>query len=146
MRVSYTVGVAALAAIGLVGCNKKSNVPAVLEGKWAVIAMEDEGGKHASPQEIGGMSWSVSGNLIIGTNPGGSTGKMSFKLDPDKFPKAIDVTAIDGNRKGETDRGIYSLEDKRLRICFSTQKTDRPTELMASRESWIIELERMDRE
>ena len=140
MRALQFIGLAVLALLGTVGCSKKSDT-AVLEGKWAVVAMTG-----ASPDEIKGMTWSVIGNQITGTNPGGPSGKMSFKLVDKSQPKTIDFTALDGNRQGQTDVGIYSLEQDRLRVCLSTaNSTVRPAELRETEKSWIMEFKRMER-
>ena len=39
--------------------------------------------------------------------------KSSFKLDPSKSPKEIDLIGLDGPQKGKTMQGIYRLEDGR---------------------------------
>jgi uncharacterized protein (TIGR03067 family) len=43
---------------------------------------------------------------------------FSFKLDPTKQPKQIDVTFLDGPRKGETFEGIYVVRQSEMRICL----------------------------
>jgi uncharacterized protein (TIGR03067 family) len=87
-----------------------------LEGEWEVVAMEGDGLK-ASADDVRGMRWAVKGNVITGSQPGVS-GKMSFKLDPKKTPKEIDITSLDGNLKGTTAPGIYEIEGQTLRVCF----------------------------
>jgi RNA polymerase sigma factor (sigma-70 family) len=87
-----------------------------LEGEWVVVAMEGDG-EEATADDVKGMKWVVKGNEITASQPG-LTGKMSFKLDPKKTPKEIDVTALDGDLKGTTSPGIYSLEGQRLCVCF----------------------------
>ncbi|HEV3445357.1 MAG TPA: TIGR03067 domain-containing protein [Gemmataceae bacterium] len=53
--------------------------------------------------------------------------KMSFKLDPGKTPKEIDITYLDGPEKGETGKGIYTLEGRRLQAFFAEKgSTSRP--------------------
>jgi uncharacterized protein (TIGR03067 family) len=135
-----------LMALGFVGCNRPSGnqQTIALEGKWAVVAIESAD-QVASPELLKEMAWSINGNEIIGTGPYGASGKMSFKLDQETTPKAIDITALDGNRKGETDLGIYSLQDGRLRVCIGEPHGSRPKELRVSQQSWIIELEKITR-
>ena len=87
-----------------------------LEGEWVVVAMED-GGETASADDVKGMKWSVKGNEITASQPD-STGKMSFKLDPEKMPKEIDITSLDGNLKGTMSPGIYAIEGRKFRVCF----------------------------
>jgi len=89
-----------------------------LEGEWMVVAME-EGGETASADALKKMKWVVKGNEITATGPDDVTRKMSFKLDPGKGPKEIDITDLDGPFKGETSPGIYTIEGRRLRVCFA---------------------------
>jgi uncharacterized protein (TIGR03067 family) len=88
-----------------------------LRGEWMIVGMEDDGNR-ASGGEIDGMKWSIQGSTITATDPDGSSGKMSFKLEQKKSPKEIQVTPLDGNLKGIEQVGIYELKESRLRICF----------------------------
>ena len=99
----------------------------------------------ATDQEMKGMRWSIKGSEITGIDPNGSSGRMSFNLDSTKNPPTIDLTAIDGNRKNETDLGIYSLDNGRLRICIADPHTSRPTELRIGQQAWIMELKKIKR-
>jgi uncharacterized protein (TIGR03067 family) len=100
-----------------------------LQGEWVVVAMEGAGEK-ATADDVKGMKWAIKGNEITGSQPGHS-GKMSFKLNAGTTPKGIDVTALDGNRKGETDPGIYAIDGQRLRVCFGEKV--RPTAFATAR-------------
>jgi RNA polymerase sigma factor (sigma-70 family) len=90
-----------------------------LQGEWVVVAMAGDGTK-ASAESLKGMKWVVKGNQITASELGAS-GKMSFKLDPERTPKEIDITSLDGNLKGTTSPGIYSVEGHRLRICMGNK-------------------------
>jgi uncharacterized protein (TIGR03067 family) len=149
MRITLLGASAALFVLCIAGCSKTENGSTnVLDGNWAVVAITadgERGGVCASRDQIKGMTWSINDGQIIGTNPDGSTGKMSFRLESEKALKTIDITATDGNCKGETARGIYALGQKRLLICLPTKNADRPTELTAGLQSWTMELERVER-
>lgn len=69
---------------------------------------------------------------------------MEFNINPDTKPKQFDVTALDGNRKGETDLGIYELENNRLRVCFDDQG-NRPRDFShaATKSGTLIVLEKV---
>lgn len=129
------------------GCNQQAcdiQATSKLDGDWAVVVMQGNG-VTATPAELKGQRWLVKGREIIGIGPDGSSGRMSFALDQTKTPRQIDITAVDGNRKGETDTGIYSLEGTRLRICLAEIGKSRPGEFRSGPESWIMELERLHR-
>ena len=146
MRLVCFAGWASAVILVASGCNSQSSAKQAtnLDGDWAVVAMQGDG-ETATPAELKGQRWSVKGSEIIGFGPDGSAGKMTFTLDRTKTPHEIDITAVDGNCKGETDAGIYAVDDQRLRICLAEIGEDRPDEFRGGPESWIMELERMHR-
>jgi uncharacterized protein (TIGR03067 family) len=146
MRLVCFAGFSSAVILVASGCNQQQGAKQAtsLDGDWSVVAMRGDG-VTATPAELKGQRWSVKGSEIIGFGPDGSSGKMSFTLDQTETPHKIDITAVDGNRKGETDAGIYSLEDQRLRICLAEVGKDRPDEFRVGPESWIMELERIRR-
>ncbi len=94
-----------------------------LQGEWTVREMEGDG-EEVFIGKLEGMKWSIKGNEITASQPG-VTGKMSFKLDPKKTPKEIDLTALDGKLKETTSPGIYEIDGRKLRVCFGDKV--RPT-------------------
>lgn len=135
-----------LALAMLSGCAKQppDRAASVLDGDWIVVAMKGDA-TATTPEEVAGMKWHVAGNVITATDPDGSTGKMRVKLDPET--NSIDITALDGNRKEETDQGIYSLDHERLTICLAEPASGsrRPVGFAANSESWILELQKVRR-
>lgn len=113
-----------------------------LDGEWAVVAIRGKG-VTATAKETHGMRWSIRDGAITGHNPDGSSGRMTFTLDHNHAPLQIDITAADGNRKGETDHCIYRLDGSRLLICLPEIGADRPADFRVSAESWLMELERI---
>jgi uncharacterized protein (TIGR03067 family) len=111
-----------------------------LEGEWVVVGLEADGRK-ASADEMKGMRWTVRGTEITGTDPDGGGGKMSFRLDPGKSPKEIDLTPLDGREKGKVAAGIYRLEDGRLQVCMR-DAGGRPKEFVSGPGQGLITLER----
>lgn len=135
-----------VAILILSGCNQRPSFEGAseLDGQWTVVAMHGDG-VAAAPAQVDGMRWQVDGSEIVGIGPDGASGRMAFKLNPTTTPPEIDLTAVNGNRKGETDLGIYSLSENRLRICLAEVGHDRPVEFGSGPESWIMELERIRR-
>ena len=98
-----------------------------LQGEWQAVELIGQG-KKATEEEVKQFRLVIKGNdLSIGNR------KSTFKIDPTKSPKAIDVTPLDGPQKGKVIPGIYALEKGQLRICISNgpNDSDRPKEFKA---------------
>ncbi len=116
----------------------------LLEGEWKVVAVGADG-QEAKADDIKGMRWVIKGNEIQATDPDGSTGKMTFKIDPGKKPKQIDLIGQEGAKKG-TDLGIYKLEEGGLTICLRSDMSKgkgRPTEFDGGPGLGMITFERV---
>jgi uncharacterized protein (TIGR03067 family) len=96
----------------------------LLEGSWRVVALESGGMKTPAwvLEQIGRFTFKGPELLMRGTTPD-SGAKATVKLDSSKTPKQIDVTLIEGARKGTITQGIYKFEKDRLVICSRGQKT-----------------------
>jgi uncharacterized protein (TIGR03067 family) len=94
-----------------------------LEGTWKFLSLSVDGDE--APQEfIQKGRWSIRGKEITIPGPGG--GKLSYKVDPSRSPKAIDMTGSDGPGRGKTLKGIYKIEEGRLTICLPGGKKESP--------------------
>jgi RNA polymerase sigma factor (sigma-70 family) len=53
----------------------------------------------------------------------GESGKREFriKLDPAAKPRGIDMTALDGDQKGESNPAVYQLDGDVLKLCLSNE-------------------------
>jgi hypothetical protein len=72
-----------------------------------------------------------------------------FKLDPSRKPKEIDVTELDGERKGKTTSGLYEIDGDTLRLCHpGLPGGDRPSVLESKEGStdYLWTLKRSDKE
>ncbi|HKR61800.1 MAG TPA: TIGR03067 domain-containing protein [Pyrinomonadaceae bacterium] len=92
-----------------------------IQGTWEVVSAADNGRK--TPANL-----TKDLELIITTDKmsyrlGKKTTEWSYKLDPSKQPKWIDLTDV-----RETTLGIYELEGDTLKICFpEARKGERST-------------------
>jgi uncharacterized protein (TIGR03067 family) len=91
-----------------------------LEGTWTIEEIQGIG--MPLPKELFAMfKLIVKDNKISvdlgGFGPPGQQQALSFKIDPTKKPKHIDLIADDGPQKGMSIPGIYALEGNTLRIC-----------------------------
>jgi uncharacterized protein (TIGR03067 family) len=69
----------------------------------------------------------------------------TYKLDPSKSPRQIDVVR---RRGGEelTFKGIYAVEKGRLKVCLAGAGNDRPKEFKAGKNiEFAVELKRVEK-
>ena len=99
------------------------------QGTWRQIAHERDG--MADPPEERGWEPRVTftGDTFVVTLADGSTPiKGTFKVDPTREPKALDLTDTFGADAGKTFLAIYALEGDRLTFCAADAGQERPTE------------------
>jgi uncharacterized protein (TIGR03067 family) len=99
---------------------------AKLQGTWSVVSAEWDGNK-APEAKIKMVKIVFQQDKIIRHQGDKTVETEDYKVDPSKNPKSIDVTYLEGERKGESSQGIYSLDGDTLKICMS-YSTNRPTE------------------
>jgi uncharacterized protein (TIGR03067 family) len=113
-----------------------------IQGTWKLVRLEEDG--NLNPGEIvNGSELVFKGDALtfVDDKPGGT--KFTYKLDPSTKPAGLDITHADGKKKGETLKGIYSLEGDSLKICFG-KPDQRPKDFTAKAMSgqWILMLKR----
>jgi uncharacterized protein (TIGR03067 family) len=92
-----------------------------MPGTWKVVSAEDSGRK--TPDElIKDLKWTVTKDAIT-YKVGSKTTRWTYKLDPTKKPKWIDLTEGDRTRLA-----IYELDGDTLKVCFAEgSQKERPT-------------------
>jgi uncharacterized protein (TIGR03067 family) len=96
-----------------------------LQGSWTIMKVERDGDDLGGL--AGGAEMEIEGEKY--TAPGIAA---SFKLDPSKDPKAIDISYTEGPAAGQTVKGIYKLEGDTFTICRALAESgDRPKEFSA---------------
>jgi uncharacterized protein (TIGR03067 family) len=128
--VCSTLAVAAVALSGPLGRaeDAKDDLKA-LAGKWKLVGME-RGGQAIPEGEVpaGTGTFDKDGRFTFSVADYEAEG--TFKLDPTKQPKTIDVTHTKGADKDKQQFGIYKLEKGKLTICTAhpgKAAEDRPT-------------------
>ena len=122
-----------------------------LQGEWRAVGVELRGKKLTEDDaEAKAMRVVIQddGVTFSPTAKPGRERKQTFKLDPGKTPKEIDLTALDGQEKGTTAAAIYKLDGDRLTIClpyFAKDPSVRPTEFKADKggDFMLLTLERV---
>lgn len=91
-----------------------------IQGTWKVVSAEDSGRK-APDDAVKNIKWVITKDKIT-YKFGEKTTEWTYKLDPTKKPKWIDLTTGQ-----HTTLGIYELEGDNLKICFPEEGKERST-------------------
>src|SRR5262245_55680281 len=106
-----------------------------LQGEWTMVSMETRG-KKAPDDVVNQDKLTIKGDQWTVTTLKGGEGKATFKIDPSKTPKTIDLTfEID---KTAPSRGIYKLEGDTLILCRTAGHLERPKEFKTTEEAGIL--------
>jgi uncharacterized protein (TIGR03067 family) len=97
------------------------------QGTWVMLSGEANG-ETIAPEQAQLFKRVVKGDKLTITRDGEELYQGSFKLDPSKKPKSIDVTIETGDAKGMTMIGIYEFDGDTLKICMARLDSPRPTE------------------
>jgi uncharacterized protein (TIGR03067 family) len=107
-----------------------------LEGAWECVRVIDEDGKPGTSEDTDGYSWEFKGNGLTVHGAKGDRGKkMTYRIDPTKRPKWIDVD-IAPKADLPVAEGIYRLDGDELTVCIMAGRNGkvepiRPTEFKA---------------
>jgi RNA polymerase sigma factor (sigma-70 family) len=118
------------------GPGKPKEDKAPLQGAWDVIA-HDTLGRPASKEFLARKhQWVFAGAKLTLRDKDGVAREGTFRIDPEKKPKVLDVTFQGGLPAGaralvpaeEAQEGIYELEGDTLKVCYGYPGKGRPTE------------------
>jgi uncharacterized protein (TIGR03067 family) len=108
------------------------------QGTWKVVSVEMDG-KKQTDEKLKSATMTVEGNKYTVEAGGKTVEQGTFKIDPTKSPKTIDVTATQGKGKGNTYHGIYEIKGDTVRDCFARDGKDRPTDFKTKAGSaWVL--------
>ena len=98
----------------------------LLEGTWKVTSLEADG--MQLPEE-NFKEWKLEckGADFTFTDTNG-VHKGTFKVDPSKKPKTLDVVFTEGGNKGSTLLCLYEVEKDTFKVCVKPNSQERPTE------------------
>jgi uncharacterized protein (TIGR03067 family) len=108
-------------------------------GTWAVESYV-EGGQKMPEEALQQTKVILAADGKMTAKQGEREQEFTYKLDPAKKPKEIEVT----NDRGQTVFGIYKLDGDTLTVCVA-RRGERPTEF-ASKEDTAVILEVLKRE
>jgi uncharacterized protein (TIGR03067 family) len=135
--------IACVAILGLVAADDAKKELDKFGGTWKYTSMNVEG-VDAPADEFKSVTVVIEGDHFVVKDPQSeSTG--TFKVDPSKNPKTMDVHFDTGPEKGNTFLGIYEFVDGKLRVCLNLRVKPRPTEFAAKPGSGRV-LETLERQ
>jgi uncharacterized protein (TIGR03067 family) len=102
-----------------------------IEGTWSVASAQ-KGGKDAPEGEIQQLRLVFAGDKLT-LKFGEKSKEGTFKIDPGKKPKHIDVTMGD-----KTAAGLYRFNKGMLELCVVEPGGERPTEFKSPEGSMIM--------
>ena len=127
-RCLLIVGVALLLAAGDAGEDVKKEL-AKFGGTWRIVSLETEQGKIGE-DALKDFRLIIEGDKFTAKEQSGEV-HGTFKVDPAKKPKTIDIIMKDGPMKDTTMLGIYELDGDTVKFCFAAPGKDRPSDFTA---------------
>jgi RNA polymerase sigma factor (sigma-70 family) len=107
-----------------------------IQGTWLVVSAE-QGGNEAPAEAIKDFTVVISADKIA-FKPKGENNQFSYKLDPKKNPKVIEIaTPLDSPAKGKALHGLYALDGDRLKLCLQNGSGAEPTEFATTSDSGL---------
>ncbi len=97
----------------------------LLQGTWLMESFEING-KPLPAEKVKSIKVTIKGDRYS-VDLGEKSFELTFKIDPTKKPKAIDLTVTMGDEKAVT-HGIYEVSADTFKVCRTTEAgKERPT-------------------
>jgi uncharacterized protein (TIGR03067 family) len=98
---------------------------AKFQGNWVVESVIVEGKElPAEVVKVFKMSFKDGDYTVL---IGQEKTEGTFRLDPSKNPKTIDIVPDNGPDRGRKQPGIYAFDDDKIKICAAQPGKERPT-------------------
>jgi len=134
--VAIGVGVLIIATVASAQGDDAQKELESLQGKWEVTKVIFDGMATDNLKGVQTVFDKDKMSLI------GAAGTREFriKLDPTKKPRALDMTALDGEFKDKTNLAVYKMEGDLLNMCWFNEPgwNKRPTELSSTEGSKLL--------
>jgi uncharacterized protein (TIGR03067 family) len=103
-------------------------------GSWRIVSSEIEG-SSAPQDQLKGSRLTFDGKRFMSTEEGRTSGG-TFRVDPSRHPRTIDLIFTEGPEKNKTVLGIYELDGDLCRLCLAPPGQDRrPSQFAGKRGS-----------
>jgi uncharacterized protein (TIGR03067 family) len=124
-----------LASAASIGCAAEA-AKDELQGVWAATSMEING-EPAPAKEVGRTRFAFKGEklLLRHSKDGGKEVEATFKADPKKSPRHLDITI-----RNKTLYGIYEVKGDELKVCYETgdKPENRPAKFATNKEEELV--------
>jgi uncharacterized protein (TIGR03067 family) len=107
-----------------------------LQGEWTMVSLEQRG-KKVPDETVNLYKLTIKGDQWIVKAGDGPESKVTFKIDPSKDPKTLDMT-FKGADEETSSQGIYKLEGDTLTLCRTVGDRERPKEFKTTEEAGIL--------
>jgi uncharacterized protein (TIGR03067 family) len=108
---------------------------AKFQGNWKAVSILRNGEEGLPEEDLKKLLLTVEGDKRILKVDDNVVSRGTYKLDPTKKPKAIDITVAEGPLQGKTVVGIYEIDGDTQKICLALEGTERPKEFSSKADS-----------
>jgi uncharacterized protein (TIGR03067 family) len=96
-----------------------------LSGTWEVVRVEADG-QALPPKQFRGLKMTFKAGKFTAQMGQGEKQEGTYKIDPTKNPKRIDISRKNGPPAGRDQFAVYSLAGNTLKVCSGGSAKERP--------------------